>query len=198
MIAPKTEQDGQLPNGAPNHEPQIIPAMEIFQNPTVIAALGGLVVGLLVALWTYLSGRSHRIGLQHEIEKLKGHLQQHLEIHAKGLDSRSKEYADLVRKVTNLEVSLVALSAKPSKSELRSLYVHEKGIQLMNIKVPGFAAHWETFRTEAELELQRILAGEGIWPRNLVRRTLGFFGFGGGLAEVPRISLETGNDENRH
>lgn len=171
--------------------------MEIFQNPTVVAALSGLVAGLLIALWTYLSGRSRRIGLERELEKLKEHLHQHLEIHAKGLDSQSKENASLARKVTNLKASLAALSAKPSKSELRTLYLHEKGIQLMSIKVPGFAAHWESFRMEADKELEAIFSGEKTWPRNLVRKTLGLIGQGGPVDE-PRMRIESGLDENHH
>jgi len=143
--------------------------MDLLTDPIVLAAAGGLAVALIV----YINGLRSQRSLKNEIAGLKEHLHRHMTINEKGNNAIIRENTTLTKQVTTLENSLATLSSNASKSELRSLFLLEKGIQLMYIKIPSFAGHWETYKIEADAELEKIFAGEVSWPRQIIRRSLG-------------------------
>jgi hypothetical protein len=148
--------------------------MDLIKNPIVLAAAAGLLVALVVQLNAWSNQRS----LKEEIERLKKHLHDKMAIDEKGNAAIIGENSKLTEQVNKLKTTLEVLSHKPSKSELRSLVVLEEGIHLMSLNVPGFTAHWEAFKIQADAKLEKIMLGEMIWPRHFIRKTLGRLGIG--------------------
>ena len=146
--------------------------MDLIKNPIVLAAAAGLLVALFVQLNVWWNQRS----LKGEIERLKKHLHDKMAIDEKGNAALIKENSNLTEQVKNLRISLDVLSHKPSKSELVSLVILEEGIHLMTLNVPGFAAHWETYKIQANEKFNKIKLGEEIWPKKIIHKVLGHLG----------------------
>ena len=148
--------------------------MDLIKNPIVLAAAAGLLVALFVQLNAWWNQRS----LKGEIERLKKHLHDKMAIDEKGNAAIIRENSNLTEQVNKLKTTLEVLSHKPSKSELRSLVLLEEGIHLMSLNVPGFTAHWEAFKIQADAKHEKVMLGEKIWPRQFIRKTLGRLGIG--------------------
>jgi len=140
-------------------------------NPLV----GGIVIGLIVALLVWKSGFTTRRRLskdirklENELRELQGHLNTQLKINAQGNDALTKEVEELRRQNENLRVSAAAMQAKPGRAELRHTQITETAVRLMREIAPGFSPAWERAMRQAESEIEASESG----LKKLVRRVI--------------------------
>jgi uncharacterized phage infection (PIP) family protein YhgE len=119
----------------------------------------GLLLGLLLAAFTWKSGfsRSRRDAremkrLESELKDLQSHLNTQLKINATGNESLQSELTSLRQQNENLRVNNAALQQKPGRAETRQLQIYETSLRLMREQAPGFAAAWEKSQRQAESE----------------------------------------------
>ena len=143
--------------------------IEIIQKPFV----AGLLIGLLLVVYTFLSGYRKNRKSTKEVNKLKEQLCTQMEMNTKGSQAQLDEIEELKQKNENLRMSLSAIKNKPSKVELNTLYLYDRAIHLMSEKAPGFAPAWESALKEAEAEQQKMDTGVLAWTRKIIRPALG-------------------------
>lgn len=161
--------------------------MEILTAILQSAFTWGLLLGLLVAAFTWKSGfAASRTAareikrLEAELKDLQGHLNTQLKINASGNQSIQTELESLRQQNEILRVNNAALQQKPGRAEQRQLQVYELAIRGMREQAPGFAPAWEKALRQGEAELEAADSGF----KKLVRRVIP------GLSNAPVIASE--------
>jgi predicted nucleic acid-binding Zn-ribbon protein len=119
----------------------------------------GVGMGLLIALYSWISQRSARAALKQEIEDLKKHLHLQMSINTKGYEELKQELDRLKKENENLRITVGNLSNKPGRAELKTLYTWDKAIRSMSLKSPVFAPAWEMAVAEAQKEMEDVDSG---------------------------------------
>lgn len=155
----------------------------------------GLLLGLLVAGFTWKSGFAAARTKQREIRRLDGemrdlqtHLNTQLKINASGNEVMQKQLEEFRQQNENLRVNFASLQQKPGRAELRALRAQEIAVAKLREQAPGFAAAWEKAMREAEADLD---AAEGGFKK-LMKRVLP----GGGTHLAAPPAIETSIEES--
>lgn len=135
----------------------------------------GLLLGLLVAAFTWKSGFSARRAVARDIKRveeemrtLQGHLNTQLKINASGNEALQTELDSLRKQNETLRVNNATLQQKPGRAEQRVLQTQEIAIRIMREQAPGFAPAWEKALRQGETEVDASASGFG----KLVRRVI--------------------------
>lgn len=149
--------------------------MELLLNSLQQPFTWGLLLGLMVAGFTWKSGfakaremkRENR-RLEDEMKGLQTHLNTQLKINATGNETMQTQLDELRRQNENLRVNYASLQQKPGRAEMRMLRAQEAAVAKLREQAPGFAAAWEKAMREAETDLESAEGG----LRKLVRRVM--------------------------
>ena len=144
--------------------------MNVLADPHFLAFLGGLALGLLIAL----AGWRRRRALSRENDRLREHLNTQMSIHQKGHQGLLSEIEHFKKQNENLRISLAVLKNRPDRAELRALYAYDHAIRRMAERAPGFAPVWEAALKEAEERMAQTDTGLVAWVRRIVRPSLQF------------------------
>lgn len=150
--------------------------MDLIQQPLV----QGLAAGLAFSLVVFLYGWSNARGLRKQLSSIKREHAEEKSRHGDGLaeivaaltkakDGLERENKELKERNNKLEATTAKLLEKPSKAEIRTLFLYEAAIKSMNIGAPGFIAAWDKYMLEAQEELNRVKGGLSIFVRNIFR-----------------------------
>ena len=126
----------------------------------IFAFLIGLLVGLIFLSISKIRNAFAKRNLNKQIKELKNQI---VELHKIVVDagiSHSSQLNELKEKNNNMEKAINALNRKPSRNELKTLYLYDKTIHLMFCKVPGFSTIWEDTLKEAQKEMEEIESGK--------------------------------------
>jgi hypothetical protein len=145
----------------------------------------GLGFGLLITLASWFNGRNVRSSVQKEVEDLRKHLNTQMSITAKGYEEMRSEIETLRKTNENLRVTVATLSNKPGRAELRKLYIWDKAIKIITLRIPGFAPAWEMAIDDAKKEIDEIDSG----VKALFRQVFP-------LASLPHSDGQTPQSEN--
>jgi hypothetical protein len=138
-------------------------------DTTQLTYLGyGVLVGLAVAAWVAIAAFLRRRALLAEVERLRRHLHDQMEITHEGAQQRRVELERLRLENENLRVTLKAWQQKPDRRELRMLQVYDHALHQLLQNAPGFSPHWETAMREAEQSVAQIDSGLVAFARRLV------------------------------
>lgn len=164
--------------------------LEVLRHPFV----WGLLLGLLIAAFTWKSAYTasrHSMReikrLENEMRDLQGHLNTQLKINASGNESLKSELESLRQQNETLRVNIAGLQQKPGRAEQRLLQIYESAVRLMREQAPGFAPAWEKAVRQAEAEVEAADSG----LKKLVRRVLP------GLGHSPHPSAQLITDERQ-
>jgi hypothetical protein len=119
----------------------------------------GLALGLLLVVFTWISGLIKRRELRKEVRRLREHLHTQMDITSKGNAAMLAENQTLKTQNENLRVAVKEWQTKPGRNELRTLAVYDRAIRIMNQNAPGFSPVWERAVKEAEEEVVASDAG---------------------------------------
>ncbi len=160
----------------------------------------GLLLGLLVAFFTWKSGftalrQSAREikRMETELKDLQVHLNTQLKINASGNETLLNELEALRRQNENLRVNNAALQQKPGRAEQQQLQVYEIAIRAMREQAPGFAPAWEKAQRHAEAELEAAESG----LKRLMRRVIPSLGNSSTSPATVAITEEPGEQPAR-
>jgi len=128
----------------------------------------GVLIGLALALWVGVSAWLRRRSLEAEVDRLRRHLHDHMEITQAGVSERKAELERLRLENENLRVSLKTWQQKPDRHELRMLQVYDHAIHQLLANAPGFSPHWEKALGEGERAVAQIDTGIVAFARRLV------------------------------
>jgi hypothetical protein len=144
--------------------------MDLAQlNNPLIAGIAGLSIGLVLCFFVMVKEWFSRRSLEKENASL---IRGHIMMHDTGHKTLSAELEELKRKNENLRVTIATLRSKTEKVELRTLYIYDHAIRLMNARAPGFAPVWESALAEAEAEMHKVDTGMVAWIRRTIRPSL--------------------------
>jgi hypothetical protein len=124
--------------------------------------------GVLLAIYVWWRGWLVRRSLQAEIQRLKNHLQSHMELSHEGTAHRKAEVERLKEENENLRVTLKAWQQKPDRRELRTLHLYDHAARQLMKSAPGFASHWQTALEEAEEVIAQEDKGFLAFARRLI------------------------------
>ncbi len=130
----------------------------ILSNPFARGLLIGFVVCLVIWIRSFMKIRE----LNSQLKKLREHLHTKLEIDSEENERRKEKITNVVQERDNLRNMIQVLNQKPGRQELRQFQVHQKAIEIMFEKAPGFAPTWQITLKEAEEEMKN--AEKGIIP----------------------------------
>lgn len=152
--------------------------MEIFTQIISHHFTWGLIVGLIITILSWKSGRKDRKylkaeinRLQHENSELQTHLGTQLKINAKGNETLQAQLDELKEKNETLRMNIQSLQQKPEKIEHRRLEVMEAAVSTMREQAPGFASAWEKSMRQAEDEMEAAEGG----LKKLIRKVVPSF-----------------------
>ena len=135
----------------------------------------GLLLGLLIAAFTWKSGFSARRNVSREmrrvegeIKELQGHLNTQLKINADGNALVKNELESLRKQNETLRVNNAALQQKPDRATQRQFQVQEIAVRTMREQAPGFAPAWEKAIRQAEAEMTASESGLGSLIRKII------------------------------
>ena len=128
----------------------------------------GALIGLLVALWVAIAGWYRRRELAAEVDRLRKHLHDHMEITQQGVRERKNEVERLRLENENLRITLKAWQQKPDRKELRMLQVYDRAVHRLLESAPGFSPHWESAVRDAEAAVAQMDSGLVAFARRLV------------------------------
>ena len=128
----------------------------------------GLLLGLLIASF---SAWSHW-KTKRELSRFQRHLSDKLELEAKHLEGLKSEREKLAKENENLRLRVGMLNEKPENKQSRDLEVLTRAEKRMVMQAPGFAAAWETAKSDAATELEAEDQGRSL-PKRLFSRLLG-------------------------
>jgi len=128
---------------------------ELLNNPFVL----GLLPGLALSLYIWLSGLWKQRKLRKEKELLQKHLQTKMELEAESSEMIKSRTEELRKENENLRITVQTLRSKPSRKELELLHIYDTALQSMFERAPGFASAWQTARREAEQEVEQTHKG---------------------------------------
>lgn len=157
--------------------------ISVLTHPFTLGALCGFALSIYFLM--NLIGRKREAdnrakATQGELEKLREHLNTHLELNAKGSEELKKELTNLRTQNENLRITVQTLKAKPGRTELRTLELYDKTVRRLNETAPGFSAAWESAMREAEKELSGIDTGLLPMVKKVFRPALANVGGGNG------------------
>ncbi len=130
--------------------------------------LVGLGIGLLVVLFTYFSEMGKRKTLKREIDTLKSHLQNKMEIEAEATEARRTELERLKKENENLRITNQTLAQKPGRREVMNLHTYQRAIAIMTESAQGFAPMWQRALREAEGEQEKSDQGGTSFIRKII------------------------------
>lgn len=140
--------------------------MDLFVQMMSQPFTWGLLIGLALVIWLWLSMRKDKVHLRKELERVKEekddltrHLNTQLKINAKGNETLEKQLEELKEQNENLRHNLSSCQQKAGKAELRRLEVMEAAVSAMRENAPGFAPAWERAMREAENEQEAAEGG---------------------------------------
>jgi len=119
----------------------------------------GLVIGLLLVIFTWIKGVLKAMSLRKEIRQLKESLYTKMKVETKGQLALDDELGHLKNENENLRVSVKSLQQKPSRAEIRQLHIYDKAIRSLLGKSPGFGPAWEMVLKEAEEDFRQSETG---------------------------------------
>lgn len=122
----------------------------------------GLALGILLALFFWISGIVKRGELRREVRRLREHLHTQMDITAKGNAAMKAELDALKTQNENLRVAVKEWQTKPGRGELRTLAVYDRAIRIMNQNAPGFSAAWERAVEKSEEEVSAVDSGASV------------------------------------
>jgi HAMP domain-containing protein len=128
----------------------------------------GVLLGLAVAAWVAFAGWRARRANTLELQRLRRHLHDQMEISHEGSSQRRLELERLQRENENLRVTVQAWQQKPDRRELRMLMVYERAVRQMTVNAPSFGVHWETAVSTSEREVEQMDRGVLAFARRLV------------------------------
>jgi hypothetical protein len=128
----------------------------------------GALIGLAVALWVGISGWRRRRDVEAELERLRRHLHDQMEITHEGAHQRKQEIERLRLENENLRVTLKVWQQKPDRRELRMLQVYDHALHQLLSNAPGFSPHWENALREAEQHVEQVDRGLLGFARRMV------------------------------
>ena len=128
----------------------------------------GVLLGLVVALWVAITGWQRRRALVLELERLKKHLHDHMEISREGVQERKAEVDRLRLENENLRIAVKAWQQRPDRKELRMLQVYDRAVHRLLENAPGFSPHWEAAVRDAEQVVAQMDSGLVAFARRLV------------------------------
>jgi hypothetical protein len=130
--------------------------------------VGGLLVGLVVALWVGVGGWRRRREVEQEVLRLRRHLHDHMEVTHEGSRQQKLDAERLRQENENLRITLKAWQQKPDRRELRMLQVYDHAVREVSANAPGFATVWEKALRGAEASVADIDRGLVAFARRLV------------------------------
>jgi cell division protein FtsB len=145
-------------------------------------------LGLLLGLLFFAIAIYHLIHSKIELARFRRHLSDKLELEAKNLQDLRKETERLTRENENLRIKTAQVSSEPAHKIERELELLARAERHMNLNAPGFAAAWETAKSQALADIQEEERGNTL-PKKLFRK---FFG----SSEVREIAAETSLDSS--
>lgn len=116
----------------------------------LLPAAYGFGLGLLLAIYAAWAGWRRRRELAREVERLRKHLHDHMEITQAGSRQLKDELESLRQQNENLRVSLKGWQQKPDRKQLRTLQVYDEAVRELLATAPGFSAYWEKALRDAE------------------------------------------------
>jgi hypothetical protein len=119
----------------------------------------GLVIGLLLAFFTWVKGILKSMSLRKEIRQLKESMYTKMKVETKGQLALDDEIGHLRNENENLRVSVKSLQQKPGRAEIRQLHIYDKAIRTLLGKSPGFGPAWEMVLKEAEEDFRHTETG---------------------------------------
>lgn len=119
----------------------------------------GFGAGLLVALYALLVGWRRRRRVSEELERMRRHLHDQMEITQEGSKKLKDELEALRAQNENLRVSIKSWQQKPDRKELRALQVYDHALRELLASAPGFASYWENAVREAEATAEAMDRG---------------------------------------
>ncbi len=128
----------------------------------------GLGIGLLLTLIVYIRESMKRRPLKRNIQDLKNHLQNKLEIEAEGTERRRLEIEKLKQENENLRVTNQTLAQKPGRREVMNLHIYQRAVSLMTESAHGFAPMWQKALKEAEQEIEQAEQGKTSFIRKII------------------------------
>ncbi len=134
----------------------------IFINMLSNPFLRGLLIGFVVCLVIWIRSLVQNRELKSQLKKLREHLHTKLEIDSEENERRKDKITTVQQERDNLSNMIQVLNQKPGRQELRQFQVHQKALEIMFEKAPGFAPTWQITLKEAEEEMKN--AEKGIIP----------------------------------
>jgi len=128
----------------------------------------GVLIGLLVAVWVAVSAWLKRRDALAEVQRLRSHLHDHMEVTSEGTLKQKQTIEKLRAENENLRVTLKAWQQKPDRRELRMLQVYDHAVQQLLANAPGFAPHWQNALRDADQHVAQIDSGLIAFARRLV------------------------------
>lgn len=125
----------------------------------IFAFLIGLCIGLIFLVMSKIRNAFAKRDFKIEIKTLKSKIDAlHKIIVDSGL-SYSSKLDELKKNNDTMKKTINILDRKPSRKELKTLYLYDKAIHLMFSKVPGFSTIWEDTLKDAEKEMEKNESG---------------------------------------
>ena len=138
-------------------------------DPNLFWTFGyGLLVGLLFSFYVWFRGYQELRRLNKQLNRLRTHLDAHLELSYEGTSKRKGEIERLEHENENLRVTVKAWQQKPDRRELRQLHVYDHAVRDLMQNAPGFAPHWEKALQKAEVVISEEDRGILAFARRLV------------------------------
>jgi hypothetical protein len=141
--------------------------MEIFTTVFSHQFSWGLLLGLLIAAFSFWN----HLKTKRELKRYQRHLSDRMELEAKQLGELKRSRETLQKENEHLRLKVGMLNEKPDHKLNRDLEVFARAEKRMMINAPGFAAAWETAKTDAIGELQEEEQGRSL-PKRLFSRLL--------------------------
>jgi hypothetical protein len=128
----------------------------------------GVLIGLVLAVWVAISAWLKRSNMEAELQRLRSHLHDQMEITSEGTQKQKQTIEKLRVENENLRVTLKAWQQKPDRRELRMLQVYDHAVHQLLANAPGFAPHWENALRDADQHVAQIDSGLIAFARRLV------------------------------
>jgi hypothetical protein len=143
-------------------------------------------LGLLLGLLFFAISAYHLVRSKLELSRFRRHLSDKLELEAKNLQDLRKDKERLAHENENLRIRSAQTASEPSHKIERELEILARAERHMNLNAPGFAAAWETAKSQALADIQEEERGNTL-PKKLFRK---FFG----SSETREIAAESSFD----
>ncbi|MGM0431298.1 MAG: hypothetical protein ACQEQU_01130 [Spirochaetota bacterium] len=119
----------------------------------------GLGVGLVPFLIALIANARMKSKHKKEMQRIREMVTQKMDLESESLYQLKSEIQSLKSQNENLRVSLRSMSQKATRKEMTRLQIYERGIEIMQLKAPGFAPAWQTALQESEQEFDKIFFG---------------------------------------